>query len=150
MIKVKKAAAIFMAGFIVCSTPMPAIAAGADTAVVEDLIDSGIDSVAADPDKAVDIIMYAKDLVDQQNITDEEIRAAIDSAAAHFEISISDSEKSSLVNVIQKMLSLNIDEEQLRSNINTVYDKLQDMGVDKDDVKGIAAKVIDFIKSIFA
>lgn len=152
MIKLKKAAAVLMAGLIVCSTPMTAMATEGDTAVVEDLIDSGIDSIAADPDKAVDIIMYAKDLVDQQNITEEEIRGAIDSAASHFGISISDSEKSSLVNVIQKMLSLNIDidEDQLRSNVNTVYDKLQDLGVDKDDVKGIVARVIDFIKSIFA
>lgn len=149
MIKLKKTAAILMAGMIVCSMPVTAMASEGDSAVVEELIDSGIDSIAADPDKAVDIIMYAKDLVDQQNITEDEIRGAIDSAASHFQVSISDSEKNSLTNVIQKMLSLNINEDQLRSDVNTVYDKLQDLGVDKEDVKGIVAKVMDFIKGLF-
>lgn len=150
MIKLKKAAAVLMAGMIVCSSPAAAMASESDTEVVEELIDSGIDTIAADPDKAVDIIMYAKDQVDQQNITEDQIRGAIDSAASHFGVSISDSEKNSLVNVIDKMLSFNIDEEQLRSDVNTVYDKLQDLGVDKNDVKGIVEKVISFIKSLFA
>ncbi len=45
--------------------PMPVMASH-DTEVVESLLDSGIDFLASDPGKAVDIIMYAKDLVDQQ------------------------------------------------------------------------------------
>ena len=52
--------------------PMP-VMASSDTEVVESLLDSGIDFLASDPGKAVDIIMYAKDLVDQQNITDDQL-----------------------------------------------------------------------------
>lgn len=149
MINMKKAAALFMTGFLACSMPVQTFASGTDTEVVENLIDSGIDAIADDPDMAVDIIMYVKDLIDQQNISEEEIRAAINDAASQFGIDISDSEKDSLVNVIQKMLNLNINEEQLRSDVGSAYDKLKGMGLDKEKAKGIAGKIIDYVKAIF-
>ena len=80
MIKMKKSAALILAGVLACSMPMP-VMASSDTEVVESLLDSGIDFLASDPGKAVDIIMYAKDLVDQQNITDDQVRSAVTQAA---------------------------------------------------------------------
>lgn len=149
MINMKKTAALFMAGFLVCSMPVQTFASDTDTEVVENLVDSGIDAIADDPDMVVDIIMYAKDLIDQQNISGEEIRTAIDNAASHFGVNISENEKDSLVNVIQKMLNLNINEEQLRNDVNSAYDKLKSMGVDKEKVKGIVGKIIDYVKALF-
>ena len=141
MIKMKKSAALILAGVLACSMPMP-VMASSDTEVVESLLDSGIDFLASDPGKAVDIIMYAKDLVDQQNITD-------DQAADHFGVSLSDSEVDSLVSVVRKVLDAKIDEDALRSDVNSVYSKLQDMGVTKDDAKGLVSKLIEFVKGLF-
>ena len=90
MIKMKKSAALILAGVLACSAPMP-VMASTDTEVVESLLDSGIDFLASDPQKAVDIIMYAKDLVDQQNITDDQVRSAITQAADFFSVILSDS-----------------------------------------------------------
>ena len=87
MIKMKKSAALILAGVLACSMPMP-VMASSDTEVVESLLDSGIDFLASDPEKAVDIIMYAKDLVDQQNITDDQVRSAVTQAADHFGVSL--------------------------------------------------------------
>ena len=56
MIKMKKSAALILAGVLACSMPMP-VMASSDTEVVESLLDSGIDFLASDPGKAVDIIM---------------------------------------------------------------------------------------------
>ena len=120
-----------------------------DTEVVESLLDSGIDFLASDPGKAVDIIMYAKDLVDQQNITDDQVRSAVTQAADHFGVSLSDSEVDSLVSVVRKVLDAKIDEDALRSDVNSVYSKLQDMGVTKDDAKGLVSKLIEFVKGLF-
>ena len=52
MIRMRKSAALIMAGVLVCSTPLPVMAAG-NTDVVESLLDSGIDFLASDPQKAV-------------------------------------------------------------------------------------------------
>ena len=127
--------------------PMP-VMASSDTEVVESLLDSGIDFLASDPGKAVDIIMYAKDLVDQQNITDDQVRSAVTQAADHFGVSLSDSEVDSLV-VVRKVLDAKIDEDALSSDVNSVYSKLQDMGVTKDDAKGLVSKLIEFVKGLF-
>lgn len=148
MIKMKKSAALILAGVLACSAPMP-VMASTDTEVVESLLDSGIDFLASDPQKAVDIIMYAKDLVDQQNITDDQVRSAITQAADHFSVTLSDSEADSLVSVVRKVLDAQINEDALRSDVNSVYNKLKDMGVTKDDAKGLVAKLIDFVKGLF-
>lgn len=148
MIKMKKSAALILAGVLACSMPMP-VMASSDTEVVESLLDSGIDFLASDPVKAVDIIMYAKDLVDQQNITDDQVRSAVTQAADHFGVSLSDSEVDSLVSVVRKVLDAKIDEDALRSDVNSVYSKLQDMGVTKDDAKGLVSKLIEFVKGLF-
>ncbi len=62
---------------------------------------------------------------------------------------LSDSEADSLVSVVRKVLDAQIDEDALRSDVNSVYSKLQDMGVTKDDAKGLVAKLIDFVKGLF-
>ena len=145
MIKMKKAAALILAGTLVCSVPMPVMASG-NTDVVESLLDSGIDFLASDPQKAIDIILYAKDLVDQQNITDDEVRSAINQAADHFGVSLSDSNVESLVSVVRGVLDAQID--TLRSDVTSVYNKLKDMGVTKDDAKGFLSGLLDFVKGL--
>ena len=147
MIKMKKAAALIMAGTLVCSVPMPVMDSG-NTDVVESLLDSGIDFLASDPQKAIDIILYAKDLVDQQNITDDEVRSAINQAADHFGVSLSDSNVESLVSVVRGVLDAQIDEDTLRSDVTSVYNKLKDMGVTKDDAKGFLSGLLDFVKGL--
>ena len=148
MIRMRRSAALIMAGVLVCSTPFPVMAAG-NTDVVESLLDSGIDFLASDPQKAVDIILYAKDLLDQQNITDDQVRSAITQAADHFGVSLSDSDVNSLVSVVRSVLDAQIDEDELRSDVDSVYSKLKDMGVTKEDAKGLMAKLIDFVKGLF-
>ncbi|MEI3412593.1 MAG: DUF1002 domain-containing protein [Blautia sp.] len=108
--------------------------------MVESLLDSGIDFLASDPQKAIDIILYAKDLVDQQNITDDEVRSAINQAADHFGVSLSDSNVESLVSVVRGVLDAQIDEDTLRNDVTSVYNKLKDMGVTKDDAKGLSVR----------
>ena len=132
---------------MVCSVPMPVMASG-NTDVVESLLDSGIDFLASDPQKAIDIILYAKDLVDQQNITDDEVRSAINQAADHFGVSLSDSNVESLVSVVRGVLDAQIDEDTLRSDVTSVYNKLKDMGVTKDDAKGFLSGLLDFVKGL--
>ena len=149
MIKMKKSAALILAGVLACSTPMP-VMASSNTEVVESLLDSGIDFLASDPGKAVDIIVYAKDLVDQQNITDDQVRSAITQAADHFGVSLSDSEVESLVSVVRKVLDANIDEAALRDDVNSVYNKLKDMGVTREDAKGLLSRLIDFVKGLLS
>ena len=84
MKNIKKLTGIMMAGALAFSVPVPAIASGFDTSSLEALIDSGVDAVFSDPDQTVDIIMYVKDKIGQQDVTDDQIRTVINEAAECF------------------------------------------------------------------
>ena len=43
---------------------------------------------------------------------------------------------------------MNLDENELRAQITKVYDKLESLGITKDDVKGVIGKLIDIAKSL--
>ncbi|MDO4339719.1 MAG: DUF1002 domain-containing protein [Eubacteriales bacterium] len=143
--KIKKLCVLIMTGVLTCTAPA---AVYAQDSSVEILLDNQIDSLLEDPDKAVDIIMYVKEFIDQQDVSDEEILDIIGMAEDNFQISLSDSEKESLLNIVKKFKDMDIDEEELRSQINQVYDKMDELGIGKEEVKGIVAKLIDLVKGI--
>ena len=148
MKNIKKLTGIMMAGALAFSVPVPAIASGFDTSSLEALIDSGVDAVFSDPDQTVDIIMYVKDKIGQQDVTDDQIRTVINEAADAFQISLTDSEKDNLVDLARKVKDANIDEDELRSDVNAVFDKMDALGVEKN-VKGFLKKILNLVKGWF-
>lgn len=149
MKNIKKLTGIMMAGALAFSVPVPAIASGFDTSSLEALIDSGVDAVFSDPDQTVDIIMYVKEKIGQQEVTDDQIRTVINEAADAFQISLTDSEKDNLVDLARKVKDANIDEDELRSDVNAVFDKMDALGVEKNDVKGFLKKILNLVKGWF-
>ena len=149
MKNINKLTGIMMAGALAFSVPVPAIASGFDTSSLEALIDSGVDAVFSDPDLTVDIIMYVKDKIGQQDVTDDQIRTVINEAADAFQISLTDSEKDNLVDLARKVKDANIDEDELRSDVNAVFDKMDALGVEKNDVKGFLKKILNLVKGWF-
>ena len=147
---IKKLGALILAGPIMCTTPaVPAMASDSSTAVQEVITDNAIDSLASDPDAVVDIIMYVKDAVDQQDISDEQIKSLIQTAESTVGVSLTDEEENKVVKIVKQVKDTNIDEEQLRSTVTKVYDKLEELGIGKEEVKGILNKLFDFAKSFF-
>ena len=148
--RIKKFGALILAGAIMCTTPaVPVMASDASAAVQEVITDNAIDSLASDPDAVVDIIMNVKDAVAQQDISDEQIKSLIQTAEDTVGVSLTDEEENKVVNIVKQVKDTNIDEEQLRSTVTKVYDKLEEMGIGKEEVKGILHKLVDFAKSLF-
>ena len=147
--KIKKIGALIMAGVLMCTAPAASVMASdvADT-VQEIITDNEIDSLASDPDAVVDIIMYAKDQIAQQDISDDQIREIIQAGENTAGVSLTEEEENKLITIVKKVKDTNIDEEQLRSTVTKVYDKLQEMGIGKEEVKGILHKLVDFAKSL--
>lgn len=146
MLKMKKIAMIILTGVLMCAAPASAYASDNTEEII---MDNQIDSLLSDPDKAVDVIMYVKDMIDQQDISDEEILSLIDQAADNFNISLSDDEKNSLLNIVKKIKDMEIDEDELRNTVTKIYDKIDELGIEKEDVKGFIEKAVDFVKSLF-
>ena len=149
--RINKLTAIVLAGAISCTAPAMVYADDTSAAVdqaVEMLQESGVDELLSDPDKVVDIIVAAKEAVGQTDVSDDAISSAIDVAASSLGVTLSDSDKSTLVSLYNKFKNMDLDEEQLRSQINQVYDKLESLGITKEDVKGVFGKLVSLVKDI--
>ena len=107
------------------------------------------DSLVSDPDKVVDIIMYVKNEAAKQDISDDQIRSLIQTAESTAGVSLSEEEENRIIKIVKQIKDSDIDEEQLRSAVTKAYDKLEEMGIGKEEVKGILHKLADFAKSLF-
>ena len=135
MKKMNRITALVVAGIISCTSPMMVMASDSSSVMSqaeEILKDNEIESLASDPDKVGDIIVYVKGLFDSNQISDDEISQGIDEAADHYGVTLSEDDKNSLVNIISK------------------FSTLKDMGVTKSDVKNIFEKAIEFIKGMLS
>ena len=142
--RIKKAGILIIAAAITCTTPaVPAMAADTSESVQEIISDNEIDSLVSDPDKVVDIIMYVKNEAAKQDISDDQIRSLIQTAESTAGVSLSEEEENRIIKIVKQIKDSDIDEEQLRS------DKLEEMGIGKEEVKGILHKLADFAKSLF-
>lgn len=146
MKKIKKSILAILTGVMLCMAPAPAMAASGDAMEIV-ITDNEIDSLLSDPDKAADIILYAKDFLDGMEISDNTVLSAIQAAEEVFQISLTDSEEQNLVNIVKKIKDVNIDEEELRSTVAKVYDKMNSMGIDKGFIKSVFGKAVEVVKS---
>ena len=147
--KIKKIGILMIAGTLMCTSPAATVMASDATGTVQEIItDNEIDSLVSDPDKVVDIIMYAKDKVAEQDISDEQIREIIQAGEETAGVTLTEEEENKLINIVKEIKNADINEEQLRSTVNKVYDKLEEMGIGKKEVKGILQKLIELAKNI--
>ena len=150
IMRIKKLGALILAGTLMCTTPvMPVMASDATETVQEIITDNEIDSLVSDPDKVVDIIMYVKNEAAKQDISDDQIRSLIQTAESTAGVSLSEEEENRIIKIVKQIKDSDIDEEQLRSAVTKAYDKLEEMGIGKEEVKGILHKLADFAKSLF-
>lgn len=148
MKKIKKLTAAIMTAAVLFCAPVTSMAADTAGSQAEEVIMENVDNLLSDPGQVADIVVYVKDLIDQQQITGEQIASGVDMASEALGISLTDSEKEAIVNVAQKILAADVDAETLRSQIESVYDKMEELGIGKEEVKGFIQKVIDFAKSL--
>ena len=138
--RIKKAGILIIAAAITCTTPaVPAMAADTSESVQEIISDNEIDSLVSDPDQG-----GAK-----QDISDDQIRSLIQTAESTAGVSLSEEEENRIIKIVKQIKDSDIDEEQLRSAVTKAYDKLEEMGIGKEEVKGILHKLADFAKSLF-
>ena len=150
MMKINKLSALILAGALTCTTPAMVYADQTTDAAVDQAVElleqNGVDDLLSDPDKVVDLIISAKDTLGSVDVTDDQISSALDVAAEGLGITLSDSEKSTLVQLYNKFKNTDLDENELRSQVNKVYDKLESLGITKEDVKGILGKLVNLVK----
>ena len=71
---------------------------------------------------------------------------AIDEACDEFNVTLTDDEKTQLIDLLKKIDALHLDPDTLLDQAQSIYDKLGDLGIDTSS--GIGAKIGAFFTSI--
>lgn len=144
--KIKKISAWNLAGTLTFTAPALAYAGTEDSETI--LFENQIDSLLDNPDQVADILIYVKETIDQQNISDDQILEAIHLAEDNLGIDLSEKEEESVLRIAKKIQDMDVDEEELREQVTRVYEKMDELGIGKEEVKGFLEKAVDFVKGL--
>lgn len=123
-----------------------------DTAVNELVVTS---EIAGDGDISSEdieqLMAFVKAKVVEEGLdNDEAISDAIDKGAEELGISVTDSEKQSIISLMKKVSKLDLDVDSMREQATELFNKLEDMGIDKEQAKNFFQKIIDALTDFFS
>ncbi len=125
-------------------------------AAIDEMVTTGEleDSIDADDENVEGLVAYLKEQVASGNA--EDLDQTINDAADKFQITLTEEQIAQLKALLEKLGSIDLDLNTLKSQAQAVYDKLSDMGldisnihIDAEEAKGFFQKIIDFFKSLF-
>lgn len=120
-----------------------------DAAVNELVITSEIaENVNSEDIEQLMAFVKAK-VVEEGLDNDEAISQAIDEGASQLGISITEEEKQSIISLMKKIGDLDLDLESMQQQAKDLFNKLEDMGIDKEQAKNFFQKIIDALKNFF-
>lgn len=120
-----------------------------DTAVNELVVTSQM-AEGLDSEDVEELIAFVKAKVVEGNLdSDEAISEAIDEGAEQLGISITQEEKDTIISLMKKISDLDLDIDSMKKQAEDLFNKLEDMGFDKEEAQGFFLKIINAIKDFF-
>lgn len=120
-----------------------------DTAVNELVITSQM-AESLDSEQIEELIAYVKAKVVEEGLDDEEsIRAVIEEGAAQLGLTLTEQEIDTIISLMKKISELDLDFESMKEQAGEMFDKLEAMGIDKEEAKNFFQKILDAIKEFF-
>lgn len=101
-------------------------------------------------DEASTIMNKVKAEVIEKDISDpEEIKGIIDGAAQEINITLTEEQKAQIAELMEKISNLDINVEDIKSQLKNTSEQLKELLGDTEEVKGILNQILDFVKGIF-
>ena len=137
------------------------------TPISPELIDSATDELVTtgeladslgDSEEAAELIAALKQVIAENDLaTKEDINRAIDEVAGKLEISLSEEDRQLILDLMEKLSALDLDADNLAEQARGIYSELQqrgfslsDYGITKEEAQGLLARLIQFLKELFA
>lgn len=132
------------------------ISAESKDAATNELVATGeVAESIGDKDKAEELMALIKDKVVSGELKSEDaIMGAVEDACKQLDVTLTDEDRQMILDLMEKISSLDIDIDQLKDQAKAVYDKLVDMGIDVksegfwQSVKDTLNKLIDKIMGL--
>ena len=120
-----------------------------DTAVNELVVTSQM-AEDVDSEDVEQLMAFVKAKVVENGLDDEEaIGEVIDEGAKQLGISITDEEKQTIISLMKKIGDLDLDLDSMKEQAKDLFNKLEDMGIDKEQAKNFLQKIWEAIKNFF-
>lgn len=108
-----------------------------------------------EPEQIEGMIANLKEQVAGGDISSEqEIQGAIDDAQKEFQISLTEEQQQQLLELLQKLQNIDLNLGDLKQQAQSMYDKLNDMGIDVDAIReeagGFFSRLFQAIRDFFA
>ena len=124
-----------------------------DAAAEEIVVTSDLGQETGDTTKSAELIATVKNEVADGNLSDDEIMDAIDEASDDLGLDLTDAQKQRILELMQKLDTLNLDSSTLKEQASQVYDELKnagiDLGVTKDEAMNIFEKIANWFLSLW-
>lgn len=126
--------------------------------VSEESMDAAVNELVVTSQMAQDInsddveqlMAFVKAKVVEEGLNnDEAIGKAIDEGAKELGISITDEEKQTIISLMKKISKLDLNIDSMKAQAKDLFNKLEDMGIDKEQAKNFFQKIIDALQSFF-
>lgn len=123
--------------------------ASMDTAVNELVVTSQM-AENVDSEDIEGLIAFVKAKVVEEGLdNDEAIGEAIDEGAKELGITITEEEKQTVISLMKKIGELDLDIDSMKEQAKDLFNKLEDMGFDKEEAKNFFQKIMDAIQDFF-
>jgi uncharacterized protein YpuA (DUF1002 family) len=101
-------------------------------------------------DDAAEMVALLKNKVLSGDLSSEDdIMDAIDEAADELDIQLTDEQKQKLLELMEKIIDLDLDIDTLKEQAQGIYDKLADLDINIDEAKGFMEKIVDFLGNLW-
>lgn len=123
-----------------------------DAALNELVVTGDIAQIVGDSEKAEELLAYLKqDIIENGLDSKEDIQKAIKKACDKFDITLNQDEIDQLTTLLMKIKDLDLDLDTMKSQAQSLYDKLADMDAEGlwDKIVAFFQSIIDFFKNLF-
>lgn len=127
------------------------ISAESMDAAVNELVITSQMAEGVDSESIEQLMAFVKAKVVENGLDDEEaISDAIDEGAEQLGLSVTENEKQAIISLMKKVGDLDLDIDSMKEQAQDLFNKLEDLGIDKEQAKNFFQKIIEAIQEFFA
>lgn len=129
-----------------------------DAATNELVVTGELAESVGDSEKVEQLIAYVKqEVIENENISEEDISQAIDEGCDTLNIELTEDEKAQILSLMDKISEVDIDVDALKEQAKSLYDKLGDLNLDTEKLNEsmggtlseVFTAIVEFVKGLF-
>lgn len=123
---------------------------------IEELVTTGeLEEETGNTEEIEGMIAYLKEQTADQNMTKDELEDAVEQAAVQFNVTLTKDQVDRIISLLEKLQGLDLNMGALKNQAQSVYDRLQKLGIDVDtaelakQAEGFFQRLINWLKGLF-